>query len=374
MSKLTLNQLVSFLSKDKPNEKILKPVYTEPLPTYRATNEKKQEDKISKPQNMSKLNGKKHENKIINSSDEDSDSNEQTKNIKNNQKQDMVKDQHTENNTKSTKENIIKDQKMETKLTKNKKKYFPKMLDEIFGEFAFNFVIEKFYKTGEVPINISLYSSVLHCLDQSFMFKNIDEQFECITSFVLKMCYDIHNDKLIHKYNYHKLDKITIKDAIANLLSDINNYRNTNQVLRFLSDYFNINIFVLLLQTDQIFCIYGENKYNKYKKNIIISKNDTVFEPIFHEHGSYFTFEHKLISNLIEKYQKNISIFDSTKLFMVRDDDELNQEQTNMPKYSDKMKLAELQKLATNVSINIKINNKNKTKIQLIHDLNKHYL
>ena len=297
----------------------------------------------------------------------------------------------------------------------------------IFNNSLYRQGINQTWKTIKEEFNISLISSVLHNLDNDFHSKSETEQLEYIDNLVIKMLYDINNEKLFTKFNYRS-SKIKKQD----LIDEIKNYKNTNKVIRFLSDYFDINIFILNIQKNELFCMYGENEFNKYKKSIFIARVDNnAFEPIQSNNNTYFTYSDKVIKNLIENYKINIQTFYS-KLFEVRSDHEINsitnteqedeheddeqnneqndeqeddeqndeqeddeqkddeqedepedeevneqeddeQEDNTKPEYSNKMKLDELQKLAEKYSIDItkKINNKNKkkTKKELITDL-----
>ena len=236
--------------------------------------------------------------------------------------------------------------------------------------------------------NISLYSSILYNIDENFSMLNDNEQLSYIDNFINKIIFDINDEKLFAKFNY-KSNKIKKQD----LINDISYYKNTNKVIRFLSDYFYINIFVWSIENNELSCMYGEEEFNKYKKSIFIANIDNhSYEPIRLKNQINFTYNDNFLINLLNTKQDQISTFYS-KLFTIRTDDkinlldqekELNNDLADEPnndkekkiKFSIKMKLGELQNLATKFGINYKknVNNKlkNKTKADLINDLDKY--
>lgn len=146
-------------------------------------------------------------------------------------------------------------------------------------------------------INISLFSSIITCLKSGFVSQNILYQQKFIST--LLSC--LNNGT--NKFNYRKykwesndLNKSLSKGFIG------------SNVLKYLNDYFCINIFILDLNKDKLLFSGGET-YVPYKKNIFLLYYDNdVFEPLYSESSKFFLFNDKLISNIL-KNQENVDVY-----------------------------------------------------------------
>lgn len=242
--------------------------------------------------------------------------------------------------------------------------------------------------------NISLYSSIMHCIDPSF--KNLDdtEQTQYISDFVNKAMVDIDKEKLFQLYGYR-----SAKIVKKTLLYDLQQHNNTQSVIRFMSDYFSINIFILNLVTKEIFCMFGDEIYNKYKTNIIICQIGQNFEPVSTKDNTYYNYEDEIIQQLfvhnIKTYYEQS--FDHISEYSEDTNSEQKDEQSEpedmqseseqkdeqhepepeeivKPSISMKMKLNDLQTIALQYGIllekNVNGKNKNKTKKELYEEIN----
>ena len=151
------------------------------------------------------------------------------------------------------------------------------------------------FKSSTRTLNISLYYSILFLIDKNF--EKLDEykQIDNINILVNKLCTEINTNSLITKYNYREL-KLKKKD----LINEISNYLNTNKVIKFLSDYFDINIFVCNFEHNKLYCACDNNFYNKYRNNIIIGQiNSNSFEPLLTNDYKIFSSNNSIINNLL---------------------------------------------------------------------------
>ena len=221
----------------------------------------------------------------------------------------------------STNDNSLKKLAKQIKLlnkneTENSDK-FPINFKNIFDNNVYRMGIIHEKKTSKNVLNVSLYSSVLHCIDNQFHILPNIQQLNNINEFVNKMCYDIDKDKLYSKFKYRKL-----KIKKQELIFDIINYKNTLNVVLFLSDYFNINIFLFNFKTKKIKCIYSQQHFNKYKQNVFLAQIDKhSFEPIHSKSNINFSYSNNIFIKLLNC--KNILTMNS-KIFKLKNDNDIN--------------------------------------------------
>ena len=170
---------------------------------------------------------------------------------------------------------------------------FPEKLKALIGPYT-----EDYYRIGVIKEkkdkretrNISLYYSIVFCIDKQFIDFTENEKYiylERMTG-MLKLnlneifeVYKVHDDvekfraSKFHKVN--KVTKVTRDNEYKNLgwtkkkiLEEIDNYTNSNIIIKLLSDYLNINVIVLNWDNDIISMCYTEEQYNRYKPSIII--------------------------------------------------------------------------------------------------------
>ena len=136
---------------------------------------------------------------------------------------------------------------------------FPKAFrNEIFKKYQ-----QKVYRMGiqqigiknKVYRNISLYHSIAVCLKTNFSNLTNDEQIDYVDAMRNKISYDFVRGNFFRKFNYNELNW-----KKGQLLSDIKNYVNSEMVIRYLADYFDINIFVFDFLDDDIHLYYGKSQ------------------------------------------------------------------------------------------------------------------
>jgi len=148
--------------------------------------------------------------------------------------------------------------------------------------------------------NTSLYWSFLNCIIEKFNEKSVEERIELINRLVLKIVYDI-NTTNIYKNNKY----ITFGWKKNTLIKNIQTCNLPDMVIKFLSDYFNLNIFILNLKKGIIESSYKEDYLNKFKKNIFLIKINDDYEPILCNNKCLFDYN-DLIFNVIISHNKNL--------------------------------------------------------------------
>lgn len=294
--------------------------------------------------------------------------------------------------------------------------YLPEIFNEIFDlnemKYLHAGVLEKI---PNYTANISLFSSVIVCVKQSFLSQSLSAQEKDIHTFI--EC--LKNDS--NKINYKKYgwEKNELYDCIQKGFIGSN-------IIKYLSDYLCINIFILNISEQKI-TFGGGDEYVPYRKSIfLIHHGGDSFEPLYTESGTkYFLYNDEIMKRIRSKrnlvkafklcenmdtsfveYEENLNVYlhKSVKVELVSQrqiskekephksemqktrveplklkicDDESNIEEL-MAKKPDEvytlknlktMKIAEIKVVAESLKIDIKLDGKNKTKDQLICDI-----
>lgn len=182
----------------------------------------------------------------------------------------------------------------------------PKKLKKIFDPFISDMKRVGVLTNKNKVTNVSLLYSLLYCIKTNFLDLSNAEKITCIEQLNSKMVTDLYSKELFKLYNYESLGW-TIKE----LYETIYNYKNNILSLRFLSDYFNINIFLFNINEDKIYAIYPEEKYNVFKPSMLLSFFDNIFEPIIYkQHDKIWRNDHEPLKKLINVDKKFIGVID----------------------------------------------------------------
>jgi hypothetical protein len=235
--------------------------------------------------------------------------------------------------------------------------------------------------------NVSLFSSVLTCLKQSFFSQNQQYQQKLILTLI--DCLKADSRKFNYrKYGWEKNDMIDC----------LNRGFIGSNILKFLCDYLYVNIFVLDISSDELKFAGGE-EYIPFKKSIfLIHYEKDIFEPLYTDHTKSFSKNDEImkkindnianfkcyklcddIDNSLRIVEENISndLTEDTKEIkeFMEATNEATEEPDKTSKFSTKelksMKMSELQTLSESLKIDVKLGNKKKTKEQLINEIMK---
>lgn len=221
--------------------------------------------------------------------------------------------------------------------------YFPENLANIFTSNSENLnkylhagVLEKIkysiHKTIEKKeINVSFYSSLLCCLNQSFLSQTLFVQ----SNFIIKLIDRLYNEAKGSKFKQFEYKKLGWSEN--ELATSIANGETDGNVIKYLSDYFHVNIFILNLEEDKLYFGGGEN-YVPYKETIFLLKyDDDSFEPFFTEQSRTFSFNDP-ITKIIKKNTNKIGLYViSEKMNLM-----FCEAEENLDKYNHKQKKREV--------------------------------
>mgnify|MGYP001433433365 CR=1 FL=1 len=217
-----------------------------------------------------------------------------------------------------------------------------------------------FYKIGIIHsmkndknkyYNCSVYSSILTCILENYIDNTIDIRMNFINKFVIQILEDIGKEKLYTKFNYRSLGW-----KKKNLINSIRTCENNDIVIKFLSDYLNVNIFIIDIPKNKIFISYGEEKFNKFKKNYFLTCINDIYEPVLCNNITNIKFDNIPFSIIINHYQNIINIINvnfskknknKNKVFTIGDEN-IEQYLDNMAQYSN----YNVNKVITDITVN----------------------
>jgi len=190
-------------------------------------------------------------------------------------------------------------------LEKNEQKVisdFPPNIKELFDPF-----LKEINRVGVVPFssdkkyNISLFYSVLYCMDKDF--DKIEDVDNLIFDLRKKIIFELLDPPVYNSKNYEELGwkKKELKDSL-------NNFKNNRMVLRVLTEYFNVNIFVLNISEDRIYSVYSDELFNTFKMNIFLSFYDEIFEPIIYKENKLWKYNDDPFKKLINVDKLKINV------------------------------------------------------------------
>lgn len=146
-------------------------------------------------------------------------------------------------------------------------------------------------KSQAINLEISLLSSIITCFHIDFPLMPVNNQ----AIFINKLFERLKNDSMskFTEFKYSKKYKWAKSDIENSMMKS--NY--DGKVMKYLSDYFHINIFILDVERDQLY--YPGDEYIPYKNTIFVLKfSDNTFQPIFTQNVKVFTPVNQIIIDI----------------------------------------------------------------------------
>lgn len=178
-------------------------------------------------------------------------------------------------------------------------KYLPPNLASIF-----NITTNKYLHTGclktmniksgksQTHIQVSFLSSILTCLYPQFSTITTVNQMSFIARLLERLKIEAGGAKFV-QFGYKKKYQWVKEDLAA----DVAKGTYESNVIKYISDYFHINIFILDLVKDLL--LFGGDNYVPYKQTIFLLKyEDSTYEPVFCGIFRVFTIESQIIKTI----------------------------------------------------------------------------
>lgn len=174
--------------------------------------------------------------------------------------------------------------------------------NEILNEYSLNLirygVLHKETINYSEDNNISLHFSLMMIIKHDYKSLPKEQQLLCIQKFTEKMLLDISSRDLFKKFDYQLYSWTR-----AELVTEIKKYTLGKRILKFISDYLFLNIWIFNYETDEIMLCYCNDKVNKYRNNIVIFYNQDVYEPISFDGNFIMDIECPLIEHLFNNIE-----------------------------------------------------------------------
>lgn len=144
---------------------------------------------------------------------------------------------------------------------------FPDKLKKIFDPFLKDFRrIGTRHTIDDNITNTSLYYSVLLCMLPELQKMTLAEQSAFVTKF---------RDKLIIYMSNEDMGKLK-KDIMTSMIQ----FKSNKFVIKLISDYFRINIFILNIIDDKPYVMSNVDSYDLFQPNIFLVHHNETFEPL----------------------------------------------------------------------------------------------
>jgi hypothetical protein len=175
-------------------------------------------------------------------------------------------------------------------------KKLPANLHTLFSDFYSDInrigVLKKLNQKSQD--NVSLYVSVLVCCKDDFVVMPQKNQEAYVKSLMDKMTVSLKGEHFTDMgYKAMGWDK-------NSLYEDIQKCSSSKTLLRFLADYFHVNIFLLDVENDSLY-VTGGNGYVSFKKNILLLRtSENSYEPLFYDNAKYIDYDSPIIKHLLK--------------------------------------------------------------------------
>ena len=259
----------------------------------------------------------------------------------------------------------------------------PDKLNTLFD----NLLQDNYYLYGVNKEN-SFLVSLLNLLSKDFKYKEESEILKFIVQLKTILLDNLNKYFRDGNYSSKNFKKIDIENNIES-----NSFENN--LLYYISDYYNINLIIL----DYYKMNYNIGKdFNQDLKNVIIIKNNTYYLPLIHIYGEFpnniiykcivnkLKTNNKLVENDTKLVENDTKLVENDTKLLVENDTKLVENDTklvendtmvinifgknNKVKALSAFKLDDLKKLAVTKNISLKTNsNKNKTKKDLYDEI-----
>lgn len=130
--------------------------------------------------------------------------------------------------------------------------------------------------------NRTLFSSFAFCLSEKI---SVEELKDNLYSEI---------DEMFTTFNYKQLG--WTKKEVQQTVQEC---KNNRIAIRLLTDYFNINTFVISVQEGSVSAVYPEDNFNMYKMNIFLIFNNDVFEPVTYSGSKLWDYKMEPFKKLV---------------------------------------------------------------------------
>lgn len=183
---------------------------------------------------------------------------------------------------------------------------FPEKLKTIFDPFIKDLVRHGSKKTYDNDNNLSFYFSVLYLLVNNFSKLPSKDQLNYITKLRDKLIIYVSNEDIIKQNEYETLG--WIKKEIMNSLIK---FKINKIIVKIVSDYFNMNIFLLNIMEDRIYVASENTSYDMFRPSILLAFNNDTFEPLVYSDSNLLDYNSGPIKKLITVDKNFILLIDA---------------------------------------------------------------
>lgn len=168
----------------------------------------------------------------------------------------------------------------------------PTNLQSIFSSTEFIRAGSLTYVGIPANVDVSYASSLIMLMVPDFTQMKDDDRVDFVQAFIRK----IHKEsrESFTKFGYDKLGW-----DVKEFMNNVKNFTIGKDLLRYVADFLNINIFILDYEMDSLIYV-GEKTFSKYKKNVLLLKiKENRFEPVFMRDALFINHKSFIIKKLM---------------------------------------------------------------------------
>lgn len=181
-------------------------------------------------------------------------------------------------------------------------------LNNLFGKYANDVTCQDVIDAiPEVNVNISLCSSMLACILENYETIDKNEQSVCVTKFFAKILGEVKKRNGLNKY----ITPTLLWDK-KEMVSDLGDYKMSQNVVAYIMTYLNVNIFIVSHDEILLYCM--GKLFNKYKQNILIYYDGLCYKPLVFKQSKIWLYgDDEPLKYFIKNNQQKIRIYQQNK-------------------------------------------------------------
>lgn len=183
---------------------------------------------------------------------------------------------------------------------------FPEKLKTLFDPFIKDLMRHGSKKNYDNDNNLSFYFSILYLLINNFNKLPSKDQLNCITKLRDKLIIFVSNEDNIKQQEYDNMGWIK-KDVLNSLIK----FKINKIIVKIVADYFNINIFVLNTIEDKIYVASDNSSYDMFRPSIFLVFNNDTFEPLVYSDSNILDYNAGPVKKLITVDKNYILLMDA---------------------------------------------------------------
>lgn len=182
----------------------------------------------------------------------------------------------------------------------------PHKLKTYFDPFVKDFIRHGSKKTYTSEENMTFYYCIMRSLIPKFDDFDESTQASYIKTLKEKLIAYVSNTEIFKMNNYEKM-QWNKKSVTTSLL----HYKVTKLILKLITDYFNINIFILNIVEDKLYVVSNNDHFDMFRYNIFLTLNNDTFESMTYFNESLLSFNNEIAKKIITVHKHLLILYNT---------------------------------------------------------------